>query len=70
MFEHALVVYARKGGGVEAELTEERKERFANACDQMLALTNQVRDTLIRRQINNTFKEMGSQQDQLGQADV
>lgn len=60
MFEQALVVYARKGGGVEAELTDERRERFANACDQMLALTNQVRDALIRRQINTTFKEMGT----------
>lgn len=63
MFEQALVVFARKGGGVEAELTDERRERFVKACDQMLALTNQVRDTLIRRQINRTFKEMGSQQD-------
>lgn len=62
MFEQALVVYARKGGGVEAELTVERRERFAHACDQMLALTNQVRDALIRRQINSTFKEMDEQQ--------
>ena len=62
MFEQALVVYARKGGGVEAELTEERRERFAKACNQMLALTNQVRDALIRRQINATFKEMDTQQ--------
>lgn len=62
MFEQALVVYARKGGGVEAELTEERRERFSQACDQMLALTNQVRDALIRRQINTTFKEMDGQQ--------
>ena len=61
MFEQALVVYARKGGGVEAELTDERRERFASACNQMLALTNQVRDALIRRQINTTFKEMGAQ---------
>ena len=63
MFEQALVVYARKGGGVEAELTDERRERFGQARDQMLALTNQVRDALIRRQIDTTFKEMGEQQD-------
>ena len=63
MFEQALVVYARKGGGVEAELTEERRERFGQARDQMLALTNQVRDALIRRQIDTTFKEMGVRQD-------
>ena len=62
MFEQALVVYARKGGGVEAELTEERRERFAQACNQMLALTNQVRDALIRRQIDTKFKEMGVRQ--------
>lgn len=62
MFEQALVVYARKGGGVDAELTDERRERFAQACNQMLALTNQVRDALIRRQINATYKEMGAQQ--------
>ncbi len=59
MFEQALVIYARKGGGVEAELTDERRERFANACDQMLVLTNQVRDALIRRHIDTTYKEMG-----------
>lgn len=64
MFEQALVVYARKGGGVEAELTEERRDRFAQACNQLLALTNQVRDALIRRQINTTFKEMDAQQDE------
>ena len=62
MFEQALVVYARKAGGVEAELTDERRERFAQACNQMLALTNQVRDALIRRQIDTTFKEMGVRQ--------
>lgn len=60
MFEQALVVYARKGGGVEAELTDERRQRFGQARDQMLALTNQVRDTLIRRQIDSTFKEMAA----------
>ena len=60
MFEQALVVYARKGGGVEADLTEERRQRFGQARDQMLALTNQVRDTLIRRQIDSTFKEMAA----------
>ncbi|MBP3893317.1 MAG: MerR family transcriptional regulator [Atopobiaceae bacterium] len=62
MFEQALVVYARKGGGVEAELTDERRERFVQACDQMLALTNQVRDALIRRQLDTTYKEMGVRQ--------
>ena len=63
MFEQALVVFARKGGGVEAELTDERRERFSQAFSQMLALTNQVRDALIRRQINATYKEMDAQRD-------
>ncbi len=63
MFEQALVVFARKGGGVEAELTNERRERFTQACDEMLALTNQVRDALIMRQIRSTFKEMDGEQD-------
>lgn len=63
MFEQALIVYARKGGGVEAEMTDERRERFGQARDQMLALTNQVRDALIRRQIDAAFKEMSAGND-------
>lgn len=63
MFEQALVVYARKGGGVETDLTDERRERFGQARDQMLALTSQVRDTLIRRQIDAAFKEMTESSD-------
>lgn len=63
MFQQALIVYARKGGGVEAEMTSERRERFGQARDQMLALTNQVRDALIRRQIDAAFKEMRAEDD-------
>ncbi|MCH4084182.1 MAG: MerR family transcriptional regulator [Olsenella sp.] len=58
MFEQALVVYAKKGGGVEMELTDESRKQFGQAFSEMLALTGQVRDTLIRRQISNTFKQM------------
>ena len=61
MFEQALSVYARRGGGVEPEITEERRENFAHACKQMLALTNQVRNSLVMRHIDAAFKEMNSQ---------
>ena len=59
MFEQALQVYARKGGGVEMELTEEAKQQFAGAFNEMLTLTNQVRSALITRHIHQSFKEMG-----------
>ena len=52
MFEQALVVFAKKGGGVEMERTEENRQQFGQALSEMLALTGQVRDTLIRRQIS------------------
>lgn len=58
MFEQALVVFARKGGGVEMELTDENRKQFGMAFQQMLVLTDQVRDTLIRRQISKTFSQM------------
>jgi hypothetical protein len=52
------VVFARKGGGVEMELTDENRKQFGMAFQQMLVLTDQVRDTLIRRQISKTFSQM------------
>ena len=58
MFEQALVVYAKKGGGVEMELTEESRAQFGQALSQMLVLTGQVREALIRRQIAKSFSEM------------
>ena len=57
MFEQALVVYARKGGGVEMELTEETRQRFDRAFSRMLGLTNKVRDELIARRIKEPFKD-------------
>lgn len=59
MFEQALQVYARKGGGVEMEVTEEAKQQFSSAFNEMLSLTNQVRSSLITRHIKQSFKEMG-----------
>ncbi len=58
MFEQALVVYARKGGGVEMEQTDENRQLFADAFERMLALTGGIRDTLLRRQISKTFSQM------------
>lgn len=58
MFEQALVVFARKGGGVQMEDTPENRQQFADAMQQMLSLTAQVRDILLRRQISTAFSQM------------
>ena len=55
MFEQALIVYARTGMGA-LEQTEETRQQFNAAYKEMLALTNQVRDALITRQIKQSFK--------------
>ena len=55
MFEQALVVYARKGGGVEIEDTEDARRRFDQAFSRMLGLTNAVRDELIARRVSKPF---------------
>ena len=57
MFEQALVGYARKGGGVEMEPTEETRQRFNRAFSRMLGLTNAVRDELITRRVKEPFPE-------------
>lgn len=59
LFEQALMVYARKAGGVEMEHTSETREQFANALQQILILTSQVHDTLLKRQIRRAFSQMG-----------
>ena len=55
MFEHALVVYSAKAGGVEVENTEATRERYDQAFARMLSLTNTVRDELIARRVNSPF---------------
>ena len=60
MFEQALVVYARKGGGVELEPTDETRQRFNHAFSRMLGLTNAVRDELIQRRVKEPFKDKGA----------
>ena len=57
-FEQALMVYARRAGGVEMELTDESREQFGKALTKMLLLTGQVREALIRKRIGNAFSEM------------
>ena len=61
MFEQALVVYARKGGGVELEPTDETRQRFNHAFSRMLGLTNAVRDELIQRRVKEPFKDKGAE---------
>ena len=61
MFEQALVVYARKGGGVELDPTDETRQRFNHAFSRMLGLTNAVRDELIQRRVTEPFKEKGAE---------
>lgn len=59
MFEQALIVYARTGMGA-LEQTEEARQQFEAAFNEMLLLTNRVRDALITRQIQQSFKGMTS----------
>ena len=59
-FEQALVVYARKGGGVELERTDEARAQFDQAFSRMLSLTNAIRTTLIKRRVTNPFENMES----------
>ena len=59
MFEQALIVYARTGMGA-LEQTEEARQQFEAAFNEMLLLTNRVRDALITRQIKQSFKGMTS----------
>ncbi len=55
MFEQALVVYTAKAGGVEVERTEEAVNRADEAFNRMLALTNSLRSTLIKRSVRNAL---------------
>lgn len=57
-FEQALMVYAKKGGGVEPERTEKSKRQFDEAFSRMLGLTNAVRTELVTRRVKEAFKDM------------
>lgn len=55
MFEQALVVYTAKAGGVEMERSDETRARADEAFNRMLALTNSLRSTLIKRSVRNAL---------------
>lgn len=63
MFEHALVVFATKAGGVAIEATDEKRRAFDEAFNEILLYTNLIRVSLIRKHIEETFKDyQGSQE--------
>lgn len=57
MLEQALVPYAHRGGA-SGQVSDETRAQFAQAFAEMVTLTDQVRDALIRRQISQSFKGM------------
>lgn len=59
MFEQALMVFAKRGGGVDLERTDENRRQFDEAFSRMLGLTNAVRNELITRRVKGAFKDMG-----------
>lgn len=61
MFEQALIVFARKGGGVEIEDTDAARARYDQAFSRMLGLTNTVRDELIARRMTKPFSDQGAE---------
>ncbi|QUC02144.1 MAG: MerR family transcriptional regulator [Coriobacteriaceae bacterium] len=55
MFEQSLgTLYAKKGN----EPSASQQREFADAVNEMLALTDTIRDTLIRRMLQAAFKDM------------
>ena len=58
MFAKSLVVYAKKGGGVEVDHTDETRQKFTAALTRMLGLTNAVRNELITKLVRESFKDM------------
>lgn len=58
-FEQALMVFAKRGGGVEMERTEENQRQFDEAFSRMLGLTNAVRSELVGRRVKEAFKDLG-----------
>ena len=58
MFAKSLVVYAKTGGGVEVDHTDESRQKFMAALTRMLGLTNAVRNELITKLVSESFKDM------------
>ncbi len=57
MLEQALTVYGGNASAGPSELTTEQQERYDQAFNRLLALTNSVRETLIRRNMRKTTEE-------------
>ncbi len=56
MFEQALTVFGASASGSSTP-TDEQRERYAQALTRMIVLTNNVRETLIRRSLRGTSKD-------------
>lgn len=56
MFEQALTVFGVNASGNAAQ-NDERKERYEQALTRMIALTNGLREVLIRRSLRGSFKD-------------
>lgn len=62
-FQQALTVYGRKAAGGEVVQNEEQRAQEEQALSNMLALTDKVRDTLIRRRIKRSSSGSQSSND-------
>lgn len=56
MFEQALTVFGANASGNSA-LTDQQRERYEQALTRMISLTNNVRETLVRRSLRGAFKD-------------
>jgi DNA-binding transcriptional MerR regulator len=54
MFDSALTVYGTNASGGGSEPTVEQRERYEQALSRMIELTNNVRETLIRRSLRGS----------------
>ena len=56
MFEQALTVFGASASGNAAQ-SDERRERYEQALTRMIALTNGLREVLIRRSLRSSLKD-------------
>ena len=57
LFEQALTIYGRSASHTGGP-TEEQRERYQQALSRILALTNGVRESLIRKSLKRVFTDM------------
>ena len=62
LFEHALVIFATKAGGVDVQQTKQNRERFDKVFNKILSLTGSIRNQLIRKAIQQTFNTKSDNQ--------